>query len=76
MGGDGAIGILWVEARDDAKHPTIYRTISQNKKITWPIMRRLRNPASDKFHEIKYCIDIKICFQRLITKRNVLKTFY
>lgn len=40
-------GIYWVEARDDAKHPKVYRTVT-TQRIIWSnksIMLRLKDPA-------------------------------
>lgn len=47
VGGGSATGIYWVEARDDAKHPKVYRTVT-TQRIIWAnksIMPRLKDPA-------------------------------
>lgn len=34
--GGSAIGIYWVEARDDAKHPTVHRIAPQQRELSGP----------------------------------------
>lgn len=43
--GDGAAGILWVEARDAAKLPAMPRSASHDKELSFPkeLAPRLRN---------------------------------
>ena len=39
----GEIGILWVETRGDAEHPTVPR-IAPTHRTVWPTWHKLRNP--------------------------------
>lgn len=36
--GGRANGVLWVEARDNARYPTIHKTVPTTKIIIWPQM--------------------------------------